>query len=251
MDTTSRATPSTKRDMTSWLTSLQDISPYLAVFVMGLMGGVHCLGMCGGIVGALSLGQSRPGQKPSLAAQLPILLGYNLGRITSYVIAGALAGGLGALTLSFSNAEQTRHVLQNMQLLSAAFMIALGLYLANIWHGVAYLERAGKGLWQHIEPIGRRFLPIDNAYKAIPFGLVWGWLPCGLVYTFLFMSLSAGSAKEGALLMLCFGLGTLPNLLIMGTLANHLLQWVRKPAIRVGAGLTVIIMGCWMLYRAL
>lgn len=237
--------------MGGWLTQLQEISPYLSVFIMGLMGGVHCLGMCGGIVGALSMGQSGAGQKPSLSAQLPILLGYNLGRITSYVIAGALAGGLGALTLSFSDAAQTRHILQNMQLLSAALMIALGLYLANIWHGVAYLERIGKGLWQYIEPVGRRFLPIDNAYKAIPFGLVWGWLPCGLVYTFLFMSISSGSAKEGALLMLFFGLGTLPNLLLMGTLATHLLQWIRKPAIRVGAGLTVMMTGCWMLYQAL
>lgn len=237
--------------MGNWLTQLQDISPYFSVFIMGLMGGVHCLGMCGGIVGALSVSQSGSGQKPSLSTQLPILLGYNLGRITSYVIAGALAGGLGALSLSFSDAAQTRNILQNMQLLSAAFMIALGLYLANIWHGVAYLERAGKVLWQYIEPIGRRFLPIDNAYKAIPFGLVWGWLPCGLVYTFLFMSLSSGSAKEGALLMLFFGLGTIPNLLIMGTLANHLLQWIRKPAIRVSAGLIVVMTGLWMLYRAL
>lgn len=237
--------------MGDWLTQLAEASPYLSVFIMGFMGGVHCLGMCGGIVGALSAGQIRPNHKPSLNAQLPILLGYNLGRITSYMIAGALAGGLGALALISSDAEQTRNILQKMQLISALFMIALGLYLANIWHGITYLERAGKRVWQHIEPIGRRLLPIDNAYKAIPFGLVWGWLPCGLVYTFLLMSLSSGSAKEGALLMLFFGLGTLPNLLIMGALSHHLLHWARKPAIRSGAGLTVVLMGLWMLYRAI
>lgn len=218
---------------------------------MGLMGGVHCLGMCGGIVGALSAGQSQGQQKPSLNTQLPILLGYNLGRITSYVIAGALAGGLGALSTAFTDAEQTRNILKSMQIISAAFMVALGLYLANIWQGIAYLEQTGKCLWKLIEPIGRRFLPIDSAYKALPFGLVWGWLPCGLVYTFLFMSLSSGSAKEGALLMLCFGLGTLPNLLLMGTVATHLLGWARKPGVRTGAGLTVIMMGLWMLYRAI
>ncbi len=237
--------------MVSWLAQLQEVSPYLSVFIMGLMGGVHCLGMCGGIVGALSIGQSAVGKKPSLATQLPVLLGYNLGRIISYVIAGALAGGLGALTLSFADAEQTRHMLQNMKLLSATLTIALGLYLANIWHGVARLERIGKIVWQYIEPCGRHFLPVDSVYKAIPFGLVWGWLPCGLVYTFLFMSVSSGSAGEGALIMLFFGLGTLPNLLLMGTLANHLLQWAQKPAVRIGAGLSVVVMGCGMIYQAL
>jgi hypothetical protein len=236
--------------MSSWLTSLLEYSPYLSVFIMGLLGGVHCLGMCGGIVSALSLGQSRPGQSLQLKKQLPVLLGYNLGRISSYVIAGALAGGLGALTLSMADAARTQSILQSMQLVSAAFMIALGLYLANIWRGIAYLEHAGKGIWKRLEPVGRHFLPVDSVFKAIPFGLIWGWLPCGLVYTFLFMSLSSGSAGEGALLMLCFGLGTLPNLLLMGTLAGHLLQWARKPSVRLAAGLTVAALGFWMLYQA-
>ncbi|MEZ5534647.1 MAG: sulfite exporter TauE/SafE family protein [Thiolinea sp.] len=237
--------------MTNWLTQLLEYSPYLSVFIMGLLGGVHCLGMCGGIVSALSLGQSRPGQRISLQARLPVLLGYNLGRISSYVIAGALAGGLGALTLSTADAQQTQTILQNMQLISAAFMIALGLYLANIWRGIAYLEHAGKMIWKHIEPAGRHLLPVNNAAKAVPFGLIWGWLPCGLVYTFLIMSLSSGSAGKGALLMLCFGLGTLPNLLLMGTVAGHLLQWARKPSVRLGAGLTVTGLGLWMFYQAI
>lgn len=217
---------------------------------MGLLGGVHCLGMCGGIVSALSLGQSRPGQTQTLQAQLPVLLGYNLGRITSYTIAGTIAGGLGALTLNLTDAGQTQQLLQTMQLTSAAFMIALGLYLANIWRGVAHLEQAGKVLWQYLEPLGRHFLPVDSALKAIPFGLIWGWLPCGLVYTILFMSLSSGSAVKGGLLLLFFGLGTLPNLLLMGTLAAHLLQWARKPSIRLFAGLSVVGLGLWMLYQA-
>lgn len=237
--------------MTSWQTHLLEISPYLSVFIMGFLGGVHCLGMCGGIVGALSFSQPLSERKPSLKSRLPILLGYNIGRISSYVIAGALAGGVGALTLSFADAAQTRNILNGMQIISAAIMIALGLYLANIWRGVIYLERAGAGLWRLLEPIGRHFLPVNTLYKAIPFGLVWGWLPCGLVYTFLFMSLSSGSAREGALLMLCFGLGTLPNLLLMGVLANHLMQWARKPALRFGAGLTVAGLGLWMLYRVI
>ncbi len=237
--------------MNNWLTHLPEYSPYLSVFMMGLLGGVHCLGMCGGIVSALSLGQSRPEQTPTTQAQLPVLLGYNLGRITSYTIAGTIAGGLGALTLTLTDAKQTQQMLQLMQLVSAAFMMALGLYLANIWRGIAHLELAGKILWKYLEPLGRHFLPMDNALKAIPFGLIWGWLPCGLVYTVLFMSLSSGSAIKGGLLLLFFGLGTLPNLLLMGTLAGHLLQWAQKPSARLLAGLTVVGLGLWMLYQAL
>ncbi len=218
--------------------------------MMGLLGGVHCLGMCGGIVSALCLGQSRPGQTPTPQAQFPVLLGYNLGRITSYTIAGTIAGGLGALTLALTDAKQTQQMLQLMQLISAAFMMALGLYLANIWRGIAHLELAGKILWKYLEPLGRHFLPVDNVLKAIPFGLIWGWLPCGLVYTVLFMSLSSGSAIKGGLLLLFFGLGTLPNLLLMGTLAGHLLQWAQKPSARLLAGLTVVGLGLWMLYQA-
>lgn len=237
--------------MSGWLANLLEYSPYLSVFIMGFLGGVHCLGMCGGIVSALSLGQARPDRNLTPIARLPVLLGYNLGRISSYVLAGALAGGLGALTLSVTDAKQTQNLLQSMQLISAAFMIALGLYLANLWQGIAYLERAGKGLWHYIEPLGRHLLPVDNALKAVPFGFVWGWLPCGLVYTFLFMSLSSGSAGEGALLMLCFGLGTLPNLVLMGTVAGQLLQWARKTSVRLAAGLTVTGLGLWMLYQAI
>lgn len=222
-------------------------SRYLAAFLVGLLGGFHCLGMCGGIVSALGFSQIRQNKQQTVAQRLQLQLGYNIGRIASYMLAGAIAGGLGAAALSLGQIQQAQTILQ---MIAAVFMIILGLYLAGIWHGAAYLEKAGVGLWKRLEPLGRRFMPVQTPWQALPFGMVWGWLPCGLVYSVLIWALSAGSAYEGALLMLAFGLGTLPLMVLVGSLASQLLQWIRQPWVRRTAGLLVSWFGLIMLWRA-
>ncbi|HMT94113.1 sulfite exporter TauE/SafE family protein [uncultured Thiothrix sp.] len=231
----------------TWLSQFQqqiDVllgqSQYLAAFAIGLFSGVHCLGMCGGLISAV--GFTRQANHQSF----PILLAYNLGRISSYALAGALAGGLGAAALSLTGLHAAQQVLY---LFAALFMIALGLYLAGIWRGIAQLERGGAIFWRKLEPFSRRFIPIQTPLQALPFGMIWGWLPCGLVYTILIWSLSAGSAVNGLLLMLAFGLGTLPNLLLMGIAASRLNQLIRKPVTRLIAGLIVSSFGLIMLAR--
>ncbi len=228
----------------TWLSWLYP-SDYAAAFLVGMLGGVHCLNMCGGIVSALSFSQAHTSTSPG--SRFPILLGYNLGRISSYTLLGTLAGGLGAGVLSLAGLQQAQHLLG---LVAAGFMIVLGLYLAGIWHGAAYLEKAGRGLWKHIEPLGRRFMPVQTPWQALPFGMIWGWLPCGLVYSVLFWSLAAGSWLKGGLLMLAFGLGTLPNLLLIGSAASHLLHWIRHPRVRQIAGLLTVLVGLSMLWRS-
>lgn len=227
----------------SWLAH----SEYFAAFLVGLLGGVHCLGMCGGIVSALTF--SLPAaQRNHPASLLPMLLAYNSGRIGGYMLAGALVGGLGAAFLSLGSLENFRYFLQ---VFAALFMIALGLYLAGIWAGVAKVENAGRVLWRRIEPLGRRFMPVDSPAKALPLGFIWGWLPCGLVYSVLIWTLSAGSAARGALLMLAFGLGTLPNLLLMGAAAAKLAKFTRNQTVKRAAGLLVVALGVLLLWRAL
>ncbi len=213
---------------------------FLSALLMGLLGGVHCIGMCGGIVGALSLGAQQAGTPPRLS----ILLSYNLGRILSYGLAGALFGGISALVAHWGGVHQLQLVLQAV---AGLFMLALGLYLANWWRGLARLEAVGSRLWRHIEPLGRRFLPVRHAGQALALGLVWGWLPCGLVYTALAMSITTGRATDGALLMLAFGLGTLPNLLAMGLAADLLRRYVQQPLVRSLAGLLVMGFGIYTL----
>lgn len=227
----------------SWIEN----SPYLVAFITGLVGGVHCVGMCGGIVGLLSLGQQPTTKKPSFRHHFPLLLGYNFGRIAGYMSAGAIVGALGASLLSLSDLNQSKQILS---IIAALFMLLLGLYLAGLWNALTKVEAVGAILWQQIEPLSRRFIPVNTVRRAISLGFLWGWLPCGLVYTILIMSLSAGSSLEGALLMLAFGLGTLPNLLAMGVVANKLVKWTRNPTIRLMAGLLVILMAAVTLLRA-
>lgn len=221
-------------------------SDYGAALMVGLMGGVHCLGMCGGIVSALSF--SLPiQQRQQFSQALPIMLGYNTGRIISYVLAGMLASSLGVAALQVTELATLRTVLS---VIAALFMIALGLYLAGLWSGVAKIEQIGKPIWKRLEPLGRRFIPITSPLKALPLGFIWGWLPCGLVYSVLLWTVSADSIMKGALIMLCFGLGTLPNLLLMGTFAAQLQRFLRKPAIKLAAGLIVVALGLGLLFQA-
>ncbi|MBK8525356.1 MAG: sulfite exporter TauE/SafE family protein [Betaproteobacteria bacterium] len=204
-----------------------------ALFLVGLLGGTHCVGMCGGIVGALSMGGA---SRPSLH------LAYNLGRISSYALAGAIVGALGSASLALAGQLPLRvalYVLANLML------IALGFYLMGVTRALAFTERVGQNLWQRIQPLTRRFLPAQSVAQAFPLGMLWGWLPCGLVYSALATALAAGSATQGAMLMLAFGLGTLPNLLLAGLLLVRLRHIVQRPWVRMGSGLLVAGFGVW------
>jgi len=214
-----------------------------AAFLVGLLGGVHCVGMCGGIVGALSLGARRAGSSGPLAL-LPLQLAYNLGRISSYTLAGALLGTLGA---AFSQLLPLHLAQRVLYAVAAAVMILLGLYLGGWWFGLGRVERAGGVLWRRLEPLGRRFLPVRRIPHAFGLGLIWGWLPCGLVYRVLIWAASSGSPQQGALLLLAFGLGTLPNLLAMSLAAGFLAHWSRYPWVRRLAGALVLGFGIFAL----
>lgn len=216
----------------------------VSAFLVGLLGSTHCLGMCGGIVSALTLGL-RDDLRRSPRTLAPYLFAYNTGRISSYVIAGLMVGAVGAGAFGAMPSESARWV---VRLITGGFMIALGFYLAGWWPGLQLLEKWGGMLWRHIEPFGRKLLPVDHPLKALGFGLVWGWLPCGMVYAMLAWALSSGSATQGALLMLAFGLGTLPMLLAIGAAAEWLKDFVRQPWARRGAGLAVLLFGLYTIF---
>ena len=138
-----------------------------------------------------------------------------------------------------------------LYLLANLMLVALGLYLMGVTRALAFSERFGQQLWRHVQPLTRRFLPARTVAQAFPLGLLWGWLPCGLVYSALVTALASGSVRHGAATMLAFGAGTLPNLLLAGLLALRLKEYAAKAAVRIGAGMLVLAFGAHGLFVAL
>lgn len=208
----------------------------LSALILGLLGGGHCLGMCGGLMSALTL--AIPAERRAQRFQL--LLTYNLGRIFSYAAAGLLLG-LAGWALNNSPAAML------LRIIAALLLIAMGLYLAGWWSGLTRIEALGRGLWRYIQPLTRRFMPVTNWPRALILGGLWGWLPCGLVYSTLLWASSQGNALDSAALMLAFGLGTLPVLLATGMAAERLSALLRERGVRMAGGVLVTLFGLWTL----
>lgn len=207
---------------------------FWAAIIIGLLGTTHCLAMCGGLASSLSVSDNKP------RGSFSRLLGYNLGRISSYMLAGFLLGLLGA------GIYQTGAALI-MRSIAGLLLIAMGLYVGQWWLGITRLESVGGLLWRRISPLLKPLLPADTVIKALLLGVGWGWLPCGLVYSTLIWSAAAGSAAQSALLMLGFGLGTLPGMLATGLFAQQLKTLTRKLGVRRAAAVLLVLMGIWTL----
>jgi sulfite exporter TauE/SafE len=217
---------------------------YTSAFLLGFFSTIHCVGMCGGIIGALSL--SLPAQIRSDRPQmLMFVTTYNIGRIFSYSLAGLVAGAIGTGVLASVGFDQGHTILRAI---GVAMMIAIGLYLAGWVPQLAVVERMGVPVWKKLEPIGRRLLPVASLPKALAYGIIWGWLPCGLVYFVLVWALTAGNAVQGALTMLAFGIGTLPTLLATGFMASWLTRFARSTTARQVVGLIIIAMAIGSLF---
>lgn len=216
---------------------MPELLPLLgSALILGLLGGGHCLGMCGGLMGALTL--AIPPEQRS--RRLRLLLAYNLGRILSYACAGLLLGLAGWAVASSPAALALRVV-------AALLLITMGLYLAGWWSGLTRIEALGRGLWRHIQPLATRLLPVSSLPRALLLGALWGWLPCGLVYSTLLWAASQGNAGYSAALMLAFGLGTWPVLLATGLAAEQVNALLRRRSVRVAGGVLVILFGIWTL----
>jgi sulfite exporter TauE/SafE len=217
---------------------------YTSAFLLGLFSTIHCVGMCGGIIGALSL--SLPVEiRNNKARMLMFITTYNIGRILSYSFAGLVAGAIGTGVLASTGFEQGHAVLRAI---GVAMMVAIGLYLAGWLPQLATVEKIGVPVWKKLEPVGRKLLPVASLPKAMAYGLIWGWLPCGLVYFVLLWALTAGNAVQGALTMLAFGIGTLPTLLATGFMTSWLTRFARSTRARQLVGLLIVAMAIGSLF---
>lgn len=206
--------------------------------MLGFFGSAHCLGMCGGI--SASLGLAIPVGANFRRRQFALISTYNVGRIASYSILGALVALPGSL-LDLSHG-QAGYVLRTA---AGLLMIALGLSVGQWWQGVRHLERLGAPLWSRVAPLTRRLMPVTTARRALLLGFLWGWLPCGLVYSTLGWAALQGTSVGGALVMAAFGLGTFPAMFATGMAARRVEKWRHLPWFRQLAGGLIVVFGLW------
>jgi sulfite exporter TauE/SafE len=207
------------------------------VFIAGLLGSTHCVTMCGGI--ATALGAPRVG---GARRWQPLI--YQLGRISSYGMAGAIVGTLGAAAgAGFAITRWS----QILRLATALVVVVIGLDIALATSGrgrwLRAPERLGAILWRRIAPAARAVLPASPGLRALALGLLWGWLPCGLVYSALLAAALAGSAAGGGATMLAFGLGTLPSMLGLNYAGAHLPRPDGSLARLLGS--IIVVCGLW------
>jgi len=212
-------------------------------FLIGLFSTLHCFGMCGGLVGAMTMSLT-PAIRENTSTLGLYTLAYNTGRIVSYVFAGFLVGFFGQALRDLLMPEEGIAILR---LIASLLIIAMGFYIAG-WFPLfsqkfSKIEKIGTPLWKVLQPIGQRLLPVKNIWQAFLFGAVWGWLPCGLVYYVLLIAPAKDGALNSAFFMLAFGLGTLLPMMAAGFLTGRLAPLRQSQKIRYFSGAVLIIMG--------
>ena len=212
---------------------MTELLPVLATaFVTGLLGSAHCFGMCAGISGLFAINAS----VASLKTQVPKAFAYNLGRVLSYAFLGVVVGVLGKTIVS-----SIPDIAAPVRFASGALIILVGLQLAFGWRILSPLETAGSKIWKRIAPAAKGLVPVETTTQALGLGLIWGWLPCGLVYSVLLLAATTTDAVGGGLVMIAFGLGTMPAMMATGISASKIAQFMSGK--RLGAGLLIIVLG--------
>jgi uncharacterized protein len=205
-----------------------------AAFLAGLLGSAHCLGMCAGISGLAAVHAGAA----SLRGQLPLTLVYNGGRVVSYTLLGAVVGGFGSVVVRLSPA-----IAGPVRIVSGVIIVLVGLRVAFDLRALDALERSGAGLWNRVAPAARGLVPVTNPPRALGLGLLWGLLPCGLVYSALLIAATAATPAGGAAVMIAFGAGTLPAMVSTGLGAAQLSRLARRRYARIGLGLVICALG--------
>lgn len=217
-----------------------DLAILFTLFTLGLVSSAHCIGMCGGIMGALTMAIPADAK----AQRWLILVAYNLGRILSYGVMGLLAGLFAEQLAALGGAIILR-------ILAGVLLILMGLYLADWWRGLTKLESVGRYLWVYLQPLGKPLMPVNSIPKALFLGALWGWLPCGLVYAALATAMTQPAPLLAASAMLAFGLGTLPAVLAAGIAAQQLARILQLRKVRIGLALIIILFGVWTIWGTL
>ncbi len=238
-----------------------------SAFIIGLLGSGHCLVMCGGITTMLTSAIDNTNKQTSKSTtnshgdidvkvmntdatsntscapsvnRLSLILFYHVGRIASYCLIGAIVGFTGSIA-----AKNIGMPIAGLRLIAAVFLILLGLYIGQWLLWLNRIEALGKGLWGYLSPLTKHVIPVNNAQQSLGLGALWGWLPCGLVYSTLTWALASGNSLTGASIMLFFGLGTLPALLTISFGISSIKNLLVKPAFRKTMAISLIGYGIY------
>jgi len=214
---------------------MSEIIPALtAALLAGLLGSAHCVGMCAGISGLFAVHANIA----TVRQQLPFAFTYNFGRVLTYVLLGIVVGSFGSVIVKASPA-----MAGSIRILSGAIIILVGLKIAFDLRLLNPIERMGGTLWARIAPLAQSLVPVTSLPRALALGIVWGWLPCGLVYSVLLIAATSASSVDGAMIMVTFGIGTMPAMLMTGLGAAQVAQLMRRKGARIGLGLLVVFLG--------
>ena len=212
---------------------MTDVLPVLgAALAAGLLGSAHCFGMCAGISGLFAINAN----VQSLRTQVPKAIAYNVGRVVTYAFLGVVVAVLGKGAV-----DSIPALGPPVRLASGILIILVGLQLAFNWRILAPIETAGAKIWQRIAPAAKGLVPVETVPQALGLGLIWGWLPCGLVYSVLLLAATTTDATAGGLVMVAFGIGTMPAMIATGVSASKIAQFMSGK--RLGAGLLIVVLG--------
>lgn len=219
-----------------------------AALLLGLVASGHCILMCGGITAALGIATAK---RADGRPRLQLLAGYQLGRVLSYTLAGLVFGGVLGAIVDWLDIEAVRRALRVL----AALALLLGALVA---FGTLRDPGGGVGrhLWPRLAPLGRRLLPVTNLPRSLGFGMVWGWMPCGIVYTMLLIAGLQLDPVRSAATMAAFGLGTAPAMFATALGAQRFVGLAARPAGRRVAGTVLLacaaitLAGPWLAHAA-
>ncbi len=211
--------------------------PILIAFFIGLFSSIHCVAMCGSIIGTLSY-SLKPEIRANKSTMVAFIFSYNFGRIFSYMIAGLIIALIESL-ITFPLGEQHSH--RFLQIISALIITGAGFYIAGWFPNFAYIEKTGSLFWKTIEPYGRKLIPVASIQQAFLFGMVWGWIPCGLVYTALALAATSGNITTSMLIMFAFGLGTLPAVAGTGIVSTFMSRITRSNTTKQIVGMLLVL----------
>ncbi|MCK5880321.1 MAG: sulfite exporter TauE/SafE family protein [Sinobacterium sp.] len=222
---------------------MEFLLPLLATaFILGLSSSTHCIVMCGGIATALSANNHASPQGSNFR-----LLCFHAGRILCYSTLGVIFGGLiqGSGQLLELQAESYNMLSAILRLFAAGLLILTALYLANLNHSIKRFEGLFSPLWRKISPLTTRYMAMNTKLDALKLGFLWGFLPCGMIYTALIWAISQQNSIWAGSLMLAFGLGTSPSLLLIQSFHLQVNKWLQKKYVKKLMALIILLMAVW------